>query len=121
MNALTIPLMAFLALMTLKAKAQTFDVVGGSANGSAFKLTGQIVIGDSLATFKFSGKEATKKIVNKTDGTVIYITDGTATDRYTITNFSGKVRGAAYNSIIYVTPDQRFNKPGDYIYYVRKN
>lgn len=98
--------------------AQEYTVGAMSGNGFSIRIEGRITIADSLITFDIDGKQEIKKVLNRT-GYNVYITDGTATDRLTITPMSGKMKGVAYNHTIVYDADKRFSS-AQVIYYCKK-
>ncbi len=93
----------------------TYKIGVMSYKDTIMKLPGEIRIMDSTVTFKFNGKETTKRITSKNDN-IIYITDGHTTDRITISPMVATIKGFKFNFTIVVDPDTRFN-PIQVIYY----
>ena len=89
---------------------QVYHVGVVSSGDYIMKLPGEIVFADSTVTFKFEGKQTSKKIVNRTES-VVYVTDGTAVDRITITPMVGSIKGLNYNVTVVVDPDAKFRQP----------
>lgn len=105
-----------LILLANECAGQTYHVGATTAAGYTVKMNMQIIVGDSTLTIKGGGAEQSRKITNKTD-VAIYVTDGTATDRYTISKLPGKIKGFAYTHVLGFEADKRFSSAQSIIYY----
>jgi hypothetical protein len=117
----TLLLISILVLIHIAGYSQdVYDVNVSSAKGMAFKINGQIIVNfsDSTVAFRFAGNETLKRIVNNANP-VIYLTDGMAIDKLTISPVGGKIKGFDYNHTLVLDPDSRFN-PTQIIYFAIK-
>jgi hypothetical protein len=89
-----------------------------STGGYVMRLEGEITIVDSAYSFQFMGKYDQWK-VSKSTSSSVYITDGMATDRLTITSIPGNVKGYAYDYTFIRDQDSKYQGK-QIIYYCRK-
>ncbi len=109
-------ILILLLFLSTASYAQTEYWIGSAhIKGSIIRIVGKMILTDSTVTFDFNGSIEVKKIENKTNK-YIYVTDGTAIDRITITQNQGTKKGFDHNYMIAIDTDARFN-PSEIIYY----
>jgi hypothetical protein len=114
-NMKSFKLIILLVLLCQGAMAQVYQVGVISSGGMVMKYAGEIAVSDSTISFNIGSQQSKKKIQSKSDN-VIYLTDGTAIDRLTITPITGKLKGFMYTCMILYSPDKKFSSQ-DMIYY----
>jgi hypothetical protein len=110
-----------LVMLANECAGQTYKVGATAANGLTVKtaLSFEIIVSDSTVTFK-SGSEVTKrKISNRTEN-IIYVTDGTVTDRIGVTQMAGRVKGFTYTHTLSYQTDSKYGSIL-MLYYCTKN
>jgi hypothetical protein len=116
---LNILLTITLAAGMFQASSQHFKVGAMTVSGVTVKMNAELSISDSTMVFMSSDQNTKSKIVNRNEFEV-YITDGTATDKLTMTPLSGSIKGFKYDYTIVHTRDKRFSQDGELIYFCRR-
>jgi len=108
-------------LNPLLAQKQVFDIGVLSSAGSTAKLPGEFIISDSIVTIGFSTGKTIKQVKEvMPDHQTIYVTDGTAVDRISISTYSGKISGYKFDCVITYHPDSRFTSDPVIKYFCRR-
>jgi hypothetical protein len=114
-----IVLISLFLTMAIQGTAQVYDVGVVSSNNYMSKVTGILTFTDSTYITRFNNQEAVKKISNRSGVNVVYVTDGTSTDKIVISPMPGKVKGFTYDHTILLDQDAKFAGATQVIFFCR--